>query len=205
MKDTEIEIKLHVRDLALIEGRLQALGGELHQPHVLETNLRFDTPDRTLGRTYKVLRLRQDWDARLTYKGPGEMNKGARQRTELEFKVSDFEMAKAFLEALGFQETMRYEKRRAEYLLQGLTVTLDEMPFGNFVEIEGPDGAAIQGVCAALGLDWEARITDSYTGLFDKLRQTLGLSFTDLTFENFKGVDITPEDLQDLQVRPADL
>ncbi len=78
---------------------------------------------------------------------------------------------------------------------------LDEMSYGNFVEIEGENNAAIHAVTEQLNLDWRASISISYSALFDKLRRVRGFSFTDLTFKNFEGLSITPEDLQ---VRPAD-
>jgi adenylate cyclase class 2 len=67
------------------------------------------------------------------------------------------------------------------------------MPYGNFAEIEGPDGASIRRAAEALGLDWEKRILDSYIMLFDRLKERLGLSFRDLSFENFKSLTVTRE------------
>lgn len=191
----EVEVKFYVRSLANAEQRLLELGAQLTQERVHETNLRFDSPDRALSLNYKALRLRLDTEARLTYKGPSSLDGGARSRTELEFIVSDFETARAFLEALGYRVYLMYEKRRSMYLLDGVIVTLDEMPFGDFVEIEGPDGDTIRQVTKRLGLRWDARINESYTMLFDELRRHLGLSFTDLSFENFAGLVVSADDL----------
>jgi len=52
-----------------------------------------------------------------------------------------------------------------------------------------------------LGINWEARILDSYTSLFERLRNQMNLTFRDLSFENFSALDITPTDLG---VIPAD-
>ena len=201
MKDQELEVKFFIADLAGLEARLQAAGANLAQPRSHEINLRFDTPSGDLTRTSRVLRLRQDTAARLTYKGPSESQAGVRVRQELEFTVGDFDAARAFLEALGYQVSMIYEKYRATYDLQGVHVTLDELPYGNFAEIEGPDSVSIHNVNQSLDLDWEARIAFSYTVLFDQLRSTLGLAFRDLTFDNFQDLNISPAALN---VRPAD-
>ena len=99
----EIEAKFYVRDLKKIESRLQDLEARLIQPRVLETNTRFDLPDARLRSEGRVLRLRQDMEARLTYKGAGKSEQGIVNRTEIEFVVGDFEQAKLFLEALGYQ------------------------------------------------------------------------------------------------------
>ena len=229
----ELEVKFYLADLPGLQARLEGLGARLAQARVHEVNLRFDTPANELLNTGRLLRLRQDTAARLTYKGPGSVQGGARLRQELEFTVGDFATAQALIEALGYQVVMMYEKYRAAYQLTppaattsvvtaspapaalpgqpaslapaavpggsplptSVLITLDEMPYGPFAEIEGPDGAAIQSAAALLGLDWEARILDSYTVLFEQVRQALGLTFRDLSFENFKGIEVPPETL----------
>lgn len=201
MKNTELEVKLYLNDLPTLRQRLEALGAQLSQPRVHEINLRFDTPDGSLTRSLQVLRLRQDTDARMTYKGPGDTTGGVHARRELEFTVSDFETARALLEAIGYQVSLMYEKYRTTYELDGVHVTLDEMPYGDFAEIEGLDPESIRAVARKLGVDWEARVLDSYTALFASLCQTLGLQFQDLSFENFAGMTVSP---QALGVRPAD-
>jgi adenylate cyclase class 2 len=93
---------------------------------------------------------------------------------------------------------MRYEKYRTTYTLGDLEVVLDEMPYGDFAEIEGPDGQSIQTAAQRLDLNWDTRILDSYTVLFERVRAQLGVGFRDLSFENFKGLTVTPEMLGEL-------
>jgi adenylate cyclase, class 2 len=193
--EQEIEVKFLVRDLSLIAARLQALGANLKSERVLETNLRFDTPDGALTRALQVLRLRQDAIARLTFKGPAAAGQSVSSRQEIEFAVSDFQAARHFLEALGYQVSIVYEKYRTEYSLRDLVVTLDEMPYGSFVEIEGPDAESIQQAAADLHLDWEARSIASYLALFNQLRSDRGLKARNLTFAELKGVQVSPQDL----------
>jgi adenylate cyclase, class 2 len=199
--DQELEVKYYIADLPALEKRLQSLGAQLVQPRIHELNLRFDVASGEMLRTNQVLRLRQDTEARLTYKGPSQDEEGVRVRQEIEFIVSDHRAARAFLEALGYHVSMGYEKYRTTYDLDGAHVVLDEMPYGNFTEIEGPDPATIQAINRRLGLDWEKRVPLSYTFLFDLLREKLSLPFTDLSFENFQQLSISPADLD---VQPAD-
>lgn len=201
MENQEIEVKYFVNDLGAVRERLEALGAALIQPRLLETNLRFDTPERRLGRALQVLRLRQDSAARMTFKGPAHGEGGARVRQEIEFTVEDFGRARQFLEALGYEVVMIYEKYRAVYDLAGVHVTLDEMPYGDFVELEGPDVQTIQLVNARLGLNWGRVVPASYTMLFEQLAQKKGLRVRDLTFAAFAGLAITP---QDMDLLPAD-
>lgn len=184
-----------------MERRLQALGAEPSHPRLHEINLRFDKPDGELGRGNRVLRLRQDDAARLTYKGPSSYDQSVRLRTEIEFVASDFESARLFLEALGYKVVMMYEKYRTTYELGGTHITLDEMPYGSFMEIEGPETSSILAVCAKLGLEPDRGVPESYTVIFEQLRQTLGLSFRDLSFANFKGVEYS---LEKIGIQPAD-
>jgi adenylate cyclase, class 2 len=191
--DKELEVKFYLSSHKGLEVKLIALGGHVAEPRVHEVNLRFDTPDHSLLNTGRLLRLRQDSMARLTYKGAGSVEGGARLRQELEFIVSDFDTARALFEGLGYQVYMLYEKYRTTYKLGNVLVTLDEMPYGDFAEIEGPDGESIQKAARQLGLDWETRILDSYTMLFEQARSVLGFGFRDLSFENFKGIEVSPQ------------
>lgn len=193
--EQEIEVKFPVRDLSALSSRLEALGARLVQERVHETNLRFDTPAGELTDRHQVLRLRQDFNAFLTFKGPAKPGEEVSSRQEIEFQVSDFEAARHFLEALGYRVSVSYEKYRAVYSLGDVLCTLDELPFGKFVEIEGPDAGAIRTASAALKLDWEARSTASYLGLFNMLRDARGLSAKNLMFDELQGVEVSAQDL----------
>lgn len=193
MENQELEVKFLVSDLPAFEHKVQTLGAELSQPRTHEVNLRFDTPGESLRQKACVLRLRQDSAARLTFKGPSQSFGGARLRQEIEFVVSNFNNARAFLEALGYQVVMVYEKFRTVYEYGGVHVTLDELPFGSFVELEGPDPASLQWVNQKVGLNWTRQIAASYTILFDILKEERGYPFRDLSFENFHNLEITPE------------
>ena len=181
----EIEAKFHVSDLDAIRARLVALGAQLIQERVLETNIRFDLPDSGLRSEGRVLRLRQDTEARLTYKSGSVNEQGVLNRTEIEFVVEDFGKAKAFIEALGYQRLFYYEKYRTTYALDSAGkpaesqkqasgfhnchIMLDELPYGDFVEIEGEGVDSIRAVADRLGLRWDRAVPTSYHVLFERL------------------------------------
>lgn len=206
----EIEAKFYVRDLKKIEACIQALDARLIQARVLETNIRFDLPDGGLSSKGQVLRLRQDTQAKFTYKDAGTKKQGIIDRTEIEFVVESFDKARLFLEALGYKKLIQYNKYRTTYSLESDSllsknhdchIMLDELPYGNFVEIEGEDIAAIHNIANKLNLDIQAAISAGYTNLFENARRSMGFTFTDLTFANFEGLHVLP---QHLQVQPAD-
>jgi adenylate cyclase class 2 len=196
----ETEVKFLIVDASQIEHRLLDLHPRLVQARTHEHNLRFDTSRGDFSQAGRVLRLRQDSSVRLTYKGPAQLKSGASDRLEIEFTADDFAAARDLLIALDYQIVFIYEKYRTTYALQGVEVMLDELPYGNFIEIEG-ELPALRSAAERLGLDWTAAIPRSYHDLFEQLRRRLKLPFRDLTFENFTGISLSP---LELGLRPAD-
>jgi adenylate cyclase class 2 len=210
-KDQEQEVKFLLSDPSALQTRLENSGAQLVQARVHEFNLRFDTPDHELSAGERVLRLRQDTEARLTYKGPSDLESGVNIRQEIEFRVDDFAAARRLFEALGYQVEFIYEKYRAVYSLGldsldlavksdgdepgALLFTLDRLPFGDFAEIEGPGRAAIKAGAEQMVLNWQARILHSYAAMFKDLKSELKLEFRDLTFANFEQLDVKSFDL----------
>ncbi len=183
----EQEAKFWLGQPERLAQKLDLLGATLTQARVHEFNLRFDTPDHNLSRSLQALRLRQDTRARLTWKGAADPEQGISARAEIEVEVSDLPAARAILEALGFHVVVVYEKYRAAWQLGPLEVSLDEMPFGHFCEIEGPDEAAIHTAAGQLGLKWAVRSKLSYLAIFSALKQACALDMPDLTFASFQG------------------
>jgi adenylate cyclase, class 2 len=191
----EIEAKFYMLHLDQIITRLQGLGAHLIQPRILETNIRFDLPDGSLRSKGQVLRLRQDTESRLTFKGAGKNTDGIQVREEIEFIVEDFEKARRFISALGYQKIMIYEKFRTTYELDHVLIMLDELPYGNFLEIEAETKKKVRKMAERIDIDWEQAIPNSYAGLFEIIRRSQQLDFQDLLFKNFKGIRITQDDL----------
>jgi adenylate cyclase class 2 len=136
----------------------------------------------------------------LTFKEDRRLEGGATARTEIECEVNDFVAAQRLLEALDYRLIFVYEKYRSTFQLGDAQVMLDELPFGDFVEIEGTL-ADLRPAAAQLGLDWAAAIPFSYHALFEGLRRSRSLQFRDLTFESMQGIAVNSSELG---VRPAD-
>ena len=196
MNGQEIEAKFHVRDLKKMELHLLELKAQLIQPRVHEVNLRFDRLNRELRNKSQVLRLRQDDKARFTFKGPSvETTGGVMGRKELEFEIGDFDIAKQFLEELGFEVVLFYEKFRSTYELNNVHIMLDELPYGEFIEIEGENTEAIRSIANLLGLNWNTMIKAGYHALFERAAEKYGLDVSKLSFENLKGIKIAIADM----------
>jgi adenylate cyclase class 2 len=192
----EIEAKFYIGDLDPMREILNSSGAHLARERIFERNWRFDTPDRKLSASGEVLRIREDHRIRLTYKRP---IKGTLERVEIEIEVDDSEKTKMFLDAMGFEVFFIYEKYRETFLLGDVEIVLDEVPYGCFVEIEGPSVEVVRETASKLNLAWEHRLASTYLGLFELLRKRLNLPFSNATFESFSQVEkVLPQDL-DLQ------
>lgn len=187
MKDhREIEAKFYLSELSSFRKELISLGARLSSERVFERNWRFDSAEGRFEETGEVLRVRQDTEARLTYKCKTEIPE---DRIEIDLKVDDGESATEFLNALGFEVVTLYEKYRETFIFEDCSIFLDELPFGSFVEVEGNSIEAIHRVADILGLDWEKRVPKNYLEILKDLVINLGLPFSDASFENFSHVE----------------
>ncbi len=161
----ETEVKLQTTDLAAVRERLEALGARLKERVEDETDLQFGVKDDPEALAEKVLRLRIMGDGgMLTWKGPPEFERGVKNRQELQTIVQDAAMMRQILDRLGYHVRLEYSKRREYWDLRGLTISLDELPFGSYVEVEG-DGSLIEQAVCDLGLTSAERIKDGYPQL----------------------------------------
>jgi adenylate cyclase class 2 len=198
MRHEEIEVKFLIEDLPAMRQRLIALGATLTTPRTYEENLLFDTPDAQFRRQGRLLRLRRDRRNRITYKEPPAQNDlDFKIMQEYEVEVSDFAQAHTILVKLGFAPSLRFEKYRETFTYQEAEIVLDEVPFGTFMEIEGPQ-EIIRDTVTALGLDFAARLVSSYVDIFDTVCTTYKLPATDITFEAFRSLAV---DLRACQLR----
>ncbi len=192
----EVEVKFWVAQLTAVRQQLLSGGAVLKKPRVFERNLRLDTPDERLLQQRQLLRVRQDTAVTITFKGeqltlPASE---AKVREEVEFQASDLETAVLLFQRLGFNPVQVYEKYRETFQWDDVEVVLDELPFGNFIELEGPE-PAIKAAALRLNLDWNRRILTNYLALMAQLKAYHHLPFTDLTFTNFGDLPFSIADI----------
>ena len=199
MEQLETEVKFHLVGLPPMRDRITELGAE-SIGRFFESNVRYEDAGRTLKMHKSLLRLRQDHEARLTYKSaPPEENGQFKVLQELEVEVSDFNTMHHILEKLGFHQEQIYEKWRETLVLGRTHFCLDSMPYGDFLEIEGPK-QEIKQFAARLDLAWNRRILLNYLQIFEILKNKLNLAFSDLTFDNFSSVEINLADYLNLMI-----
>jgi predicted adenylyl cyclase CyaB len=167
----EIEAKIKVERLAGLAEELRRLGGE-KCGDFRERDHFFDLPDRSLRARDCGLRVRESRGeggvtVKMCYKGP-RRTALYKEREEIEVAVGELEAARQFLGALGYGEMLVVEKQREQWRLEQCMVCLDEVEhLGSFVEIEGPDEAAVSRVRALMRLEGAPLVPRSYASMVD--------------------------------------
>jgi predicted adenylyl cyclase CyaB len=164
---TENELKFQVdgpKDHARISDALRRLGARRLGAYD-EENFRFEGAAKTTRSV--TLRLRVFGGGPkgvLTAKGPARFQGGVKIREETEVEVADSRAMLDILALLGFRTFVVYRKHRVHWALNDVSVTLDRLEYGWFVEVEGPLGI-IPEVALSLGLDPSTALKDSYSVL----------------------------------------
>jgi predicted adenylyl cyclase CyaB len=160
----ERELKFACPDLEALRESLRDLAAERLGPAGDEDNRIYDR-QAELYKADKLLRLREDRKgAHLAYKGPADITRGVKTRVEIETMVDSADHAHEILEALGYKVVRRYEKKREEWRLGGVTVALDRTPIGDFAEFEGEGGDRVAVRC---GFEIEDAETRNYLEIYD--------------------------------------
>jgi adenylate cyclase, class 2 len=185
----ETEIKLPAESAAKARAALRASGFAVSAPRIFEQNLVLDDERGSLRERGLLLRVRSAGKiVSCTFKGPaitggGPAQERHKRRVENEFTASNFDACLAVFGGLGFHETFRYEKYRAEFARDGESgvATLDETPIGIYMELEGPS-RWIDRTAKALGYSRDAYITTSYAQLYTEWCERSGIVPSNMRF-----------------------
>jgi len=176
-RSQEAELKFRLAgaaEQARLRSRLREIGA-INEGAYDEENIRFTVPAKS-----KVsLRLRI-LDGRnsgiLTTKGPASFKNGIKVREETEVEVADAAAARDLLESLGYGVEFVFPKHRASWRVGNVSVTLDTLDFGFFVELEGPP-EELPEAARKLGLNPKQAIRQSYSAMArEHLRETRKLA-----------------------------
>ncbi len=190
MVGVETEVKFRVRDLGALAARLAAAGFHLDTPRAFESNVLYDTPERSMRARTEILRIRSyAGRCTLTHKrlpddGPGEDRH--KHRIETETEIADGAALAEVFRSIGLAPAFRYEKWRSEWSDGEGHCVVDETPIGNFAELEGT-AEWIDRTEGRLGVADSETMTLSYGRLFEQWREQNHSSAEDLTFEAVRG------------------
>lgn len=134
-----------------------------------------------LDEKFAVLRVRKTQNKTiLTFKKSVQNDFPVKQRIEHETEVADAKELEKIIENLGFAPRLIYEKRRKTWRFRSVEIVLDELPFGEFMEIEGSITAIAE---AEILLDFEGFPTEHAT--YPNLTRELGKENGDLIEARF--------------------
>ena len=176
-RSQEAELKFRLAgaaEQARLRTRLRELGAK-NEGAYDEENFRFVVP----AKSRVSLRLRILDAGRggiITTKGPASFEDGIKVREETEVEVTDAATARDLLESLGYGVEFVFHKHRASWRLGNVSVTLDTLDFGFFVELEGAP-AELPDAARQLGLSPKQAIRQSYSAMArEHLRETRKLA-----------------------------
>jgi adenylate cyclase, class 2 len=176
----EIEAKIKLAEHDSIRLTLQRLGATARGKR-MEENIFFDRPDHSLRQSDQGLRVRVARDEQtghesviVTYKGPRQHGP-LKSREEIELRADHPNHAILFLEHLGFERTLSFQKKRESWKLGDCLIELDEVPFlGTYLEVEGPTESAVQETLKTIGLENEPHVNPSYIALLSEYMEKQG-------------------------------
>jgi adenylate cyclase class 2 len=134
----EIEIKIRVKDIKSFLIKVQEKGAVLKKDRYLEENILYDFPSKLLYKKQHAIRLRKIKKKHfITFKGSPQKSRKFKMREEFETEVKNGKQMKKILKSLGLISIFEYKKFRTVYKKKKLKICLDELPIGNFIELEG--------------------------------------------------------------------
>jgi adenylate cyclase, class 2 len=134
----EIEIKVRAVDLGRIQRELLEMGAVVVRERHREDNVLYDFRGGTISAERRALRLRTAGRrTTLTFKGAPEKSRRFKIRREYETEVRDLRQMRRILQALGLRPVFHYAKHRTVLRQGKVTICLDELAIGSFLELEG--------------------------------------------------------------------
>ncbi len=179
--EIEFEAKAPKIDKDNIRAKLKEIGAELVFPERKFTRMTFDTPELQSKNAW--VRLRDEGEQyTMTLKVVEDRNSIEGMR-EVSFVIDDMEAAKIFLDQLGIEQKGYEENLREEWRIGDVLFEIDTWPLIDpYLEIEGPDEAAVKKYFEKLGLDYSNAVFGSVDILYKDLYGIDILSKERLTF-----------------------
>lgn len=192
-KHIEKEVKFKVAEPEVLLRKLKERRA-IFLGKAFQHTIRLDDHDSSLGKRHVALRVRSGFNNVVTVKRNVEVADGAiAHREEYEASVEDIEIFRKMFNVLGFDWERVMDKYRLDFSFHDTVVSVDELFFGIFVEVEGEDDK-IREASELLGLDIKEGIADSYWKVFDRYKEESGSEGEDIKFEpgyisNFEDFD----------------
>jgi len=172
----EKEIKIKVENPKEMIEKLRKIGATF-QGEALEKTIRFDTQNLDFEKQGKFIRCRSGFSNTITLKEKiKNENSSVRARKETEFEIQDIDKMQYILTTLGLDYTRTMEKFRQHWELNNVSITIDELCFGVYMEIEGEE-SQIYKTCELLGIDTNKKLLGTYWDLWKEVSSSKDIVF----------------------------
>lgn len=182
---TEREIKLKLENPSDLISKLNSKKAKFIGKSFQRTT-RMDTESMGLEKNGVFLRVRSGSKNIVTLKRKLRENAEVFERQEIETEVEDIDKLADIFYGLGFTKRLILEKYRADFEYEGVKISVDELPFGFYVELEG-DPEKIFETAKELDLNTGDKITVTYWDLFENYKKETGARGENIVFpEKYK-------------------
>lgn len=165
-KIIEKEVKYQITDPIALISRLKEQNAVFSGYH-LERTIRVDKPGWELSKAGTFIRLRSGFKNTLTLKKARKEGSEVSERMEIEVEIDDVSLCQKLLQEIGMTESLIMEKYRMLWKIKDTQITIDELPFGIFAEIEGSI-QSIKVISELLGLSYDERIIITYWEIYEE-------------------------------------
>lgn len=182
IKKTEKQVKFKINNFeqiskALLDIEAIFIGG------FMERTIRYDTLDLYYSNKGIFIRTKQGIKNVLTVKEvPKKMNNKTLERTLVEVEVDDINNVDYILKKIGLTNKFVMEKYRLYYYYKKCFISIDELPFGVYLEIKGSD-KDIKKLCKKLEINENELIKVTYWDLYYKFYKGSNAN-DDIVFSN---------------------
>ncbi len=147
----EIEVKVIEINKELVLEKLLELNAQKIGEYDIRASI-FDDVEKSFKKKKQLIRLREKGKTFITFKGKA-INGFVREAEEIEFEVSDFVLAKKFLEKIGLIAFELKPKHRTSFKIKNALIEIDEYEeIPVFLEIEAESEEKIREIIKLLEL-----------------------------------------------------
>ena len=151
-----------------IRNKLKSLNAKLiHKERIMKSNI-YDHEDDRLQKLNGWIRVRDEGNkVTLSYKQLDDRT--IHGTKEINVQVSSFKDTCNFLESIGLEKKTKEEKKREEWLLDNVEISIDTWPWiPTFLELEGKSEKSLKNLTKKLNLKWENIIHGSVETAYQK-------------------------------------
>ncbi len=160
----EVETKIKLENPEKTKEDIIKLGA-VHIKKEKQTDEFFDFDDQRIKNSNELIRIRNK--KTLCLKENQRESENIKQSDEYESEIENYDTIIRVFKKVNLKVTGKKERTRDKYKLRNCEICIDTLPFGNFIEIEGPRTEIIT-ISKRLGFNENQLISKTYCKLFEE-------------------------------------